>query len=64
VFLVIIAFLAVSGLAEFYGIVEKRDLVCFKGWGIAGGLLLIVGTFSQFDGSARPFGFTRSSERF
>jgi phosphatidate cytidylyltransferase len=50
VFLVIIAFLAVSGLAEFYGIVEKRDLVCFKGWGIAGGLLLIVGTFLNLTG--------------
>ena len=50
VFLIIIAFLAVSGLAEFYGIVEKRDLVCFKGWGIAGGLLLIVGTFLNLTG--------------
>ena len=50
VFLVIIAFLAVTGLAEFYGIVEKRDLVCFKGWGIFGGLLLIVGTFLNLTG--------------
>jgi phosphatidate cytidylyltransferase len=50
VFLVIIAFLAVSGLAEFYGIVEKRDLVCFKGWGIFGGLLLMVGTFLNLTG--------------
>jgi phosphatidate cytidylyltransferase len=50
VFLVIIALLAVSGLVEFYGIVEKRDLVCFKGWGIFGGLLLIVGTFLNLTG--------------
>lgn len=50
VFLVIITFLAVSGLAEFYGIVEKRDLVCFKGWGIFGGLLLMVGTFLNLTG--------------
>ncbi len=50
VFLVIIAFLAVAGLAEFYGIVEKRDLVCFKGWGIFGGLLLIIGTFLNLTG--------------
>ena len=50
VFLVIIAFLAVSGLAEFYGIVEKRDLVCFRGWGIVGGLLLIIGTFLNLTG--------------
>jgi len=50
VFLVIIVFLAATGLAEFYGIVEKRDLVCFKGWGMFGGLLLIVGTFLNLTG--------------
>jgi phosphatidate cytidylyltransferase len=50
VFLVIIAFLAVTGLAEFYGLVERRDLVCFKGWGIFGGLLLMVGTFLNLTG--------------
>src|SRR6266403_4166573 len=50
VFLVIIVVLAVSGLAEFYGIVEKRDLVCFKGWGIAGGVLLMIGTFLNLTG--------------
>jgi phosphatidate cytidylyltransferase len=50
VFLLIIAFLGVTGMAEFYGIVEKRDLVCFKGWGIVGGLLLIVGTFLNLTG--------------
>lgn len=50
VFVVIIAFLGVTGLAEFYGIAEKRDLVCFKGWGILGGLLLIVGTFLNLTG--------------
>jgi phosphatidate cytidylyltransferase len=50
VFLVIIVFLAISGLAEFYGIVEKRLLVCFKGWGLFGGLLLIVGTFLNLRG--------------
>src|ERR1051325_8952256 len=43
-FLLIMIFLAVSGLAEFYGLVEARDLVCFKGWGIFGGTLLMVGT--------------------
>jgi phosphatidate cytidylyltransferase len=50
VFLVIIVFLGVTGLAEFYGIVGKRDLVCFKGWGILGGLLLMVGTFLNLTG--------------
>src|SRR5207245_7380488 len=42
--------LAVSGLAEFYGLVEARDLVCFKGWGILGGVLLMLGTFLNLTG--------------
>jgi phosphatidate cytidylyltransferase len=49
-FLGIIVLLALTGLAEFYGIVEKRGLVCFKGWGIAGGVLLMVGTFLNLTG--------------
>src|SRR5689334_24666657 len=50
VFLVIIVFLAITGLAEFYGLVEKRDLVCFKKTGIVGGLLLMIGTFLNLTG--------------
>ena len=50
VFLVIMVFLAVSGLAEFYGLVEKRDMVCFKWWGLLGGLLLMIGTFLNLTG--------------
>jgi phosphatidate cytidylyltransferase len=50
VFLVIITLLTVAGLAEFYGLVEKRDLVCFKGWGIFAGILLIIGTFLHLIG--------------
>src|SRR3989454_976061 len=50
VFLVIMVFLAVSGLAEFYGLAEKRDLACFKGWGILSGLLLMIGTFLNLTG--------------
>ena len=50
VFLLIISFLAVTGLAEFYGLVAKRDLVCFKRWGLFGGLLLMVGTFLNLTG--------------
>jgi phosphatidate cytidylyltransferase len=50
VFLAIMVFLAATGLAEFYGIVEKRDLVCFKGWGIFGGILLMIVTFLQLTG--------------
>jgi len=49
-FLVVMVFLAVSGLAEFYGIAAKRDLVCFNYWGIFGGALLIIGTFFQVTG--------------
>jgi phosphatidate cytidylyltransferase len=50
VFLVIMVFLAVTGLAEFYGLVEKRELVCFKWWGLFGGLLLMIGTFLNVTG--------------
>src|ERR1043165_6152423 len=50
VFMVLILFLAVTGLLEFYGLVEKRNLVCFKGWGIFGGILLMLGTFLNLTG--------------
>ena len=50
VFLAIIVFLAAAGLAEFYGLVEARDLVCFKRSGIFGGLLLMIGTFLNVTG--------------
>jgi phosphatidate cytidylyltransferase len=50
VFLLIMGFLAVTGLAEFYGLVAKRDLICFERWGILGGLLLMVGTFLNLTG--------------
>jgi phosphatidate cytidylyltransferase len=49
-FLGIIVLLALTGLVEFYGIVEKRGLVCFKWWGVAGGVLLMVGTFLNLTG--------------
>ena len=50
VFLVIMLCLGVSGLAEFYGIVGKRGLVCFSGWGIFGGVLLMLGVFLNLNG--------------
>jgi phosphatidate cytidylyltransferase len=50
VFLVIIVFLALAGLSEFYGLTEKRGLACFKWCGLAGGLLLMVGTFLNLTG--------------
>jgi len=42
--------LAVTGLAEFYGLAAGRDLVCFERWGIFGGILLMVGTFLNLTG--------------
>jgi phosphatidate cytidylyltransferase len=50
VFLVIMALLAAAGLWEFYGLVEKRGVVCFKYCGMVGGLLLMVGTFFNLNG--------------
>jgi len=50
VFLLLIAFLALSGLIEFYGIAEKRGMVNFKVTGVIGGLLLMVGTFLNLNG--------------
>lgn len=56
VFLVIMVFLALTGLAEFYGIVEKRNLICFKEWGLLGGALLMVGTFLHVTGKLGIYG--------
>lgn len=50
VFLIIMVALAWLGLLEFYGLVEKRGLVCFKTWGILNGLLLMVSTFVYLSG--------------
>lgn len=45
VFLGMMLVLAYTGLSEFYDLVEKRGLVCFKSWGILNGLLLMGATF-------------------
>src|SRR5712675_2367296 len=44
-FLIIMMTVAGLGLVEFYNLVRRRGLVCFKGWGIFGGLLLMGSTF-------------------
>lgn len=44
-FLAIMIFLSLFGLVEFYGLIEKRGLICFKIWGIIGGVLLMITTF-------------------
>ncbi len=48
--LLAILFLGVFGLAEFYGLVAARNLVCFSNWGVFGGILLLVGTFFHLTG--------------
>lgn len=50
IFLLVVVLLAALGLAEFYGLAAKRGLVCFEGWGILGGVLLMVGTFLNLTG--------------
>ena len=50
VFVLLVAFLAVAGLIEFYGLVEKRGLTTFKWCGLIGGVALMVGTFLQLNG--------------
>jgi phosphatidate cytidylyltransferase len=50
VFVAIIVLLACVGLIEFYGLVEKREMVCFKSWGIAAGILLMISTFLHVTG--------------
>jgi phosphatidate cytidylyltransferase len=54
VFLAIMMVLAGLGLAEFYGLLAKRGLVCFKGIGIVGGLLLMGVSFLHLSGVLRP----------
>ncbi len=56
VFLGIIMLLGVSGLVEFYGIVEARNLACFKMWGVFGGLLLMLSTFLHATGRLGIYG--------
>ena len=50
IFLLVMMVLALTGLAEFYGLAAKRGLVCFERWGILGGVLLMVGTFLNLTG--------------
>jgi phosphatidate cytidylyltransferase len=56
VFLGVMVLLAVTGLAEFYGLAAKRGLLCFERWGIFGGILLMVGTFLNLTGQLGPTG--------
>lgn len=49
-FLLIIGLLGVAGLLEFYGLVERVGLTCFKWEGVAGGVVLMLGTFLHCTG--------------
>ncbi len=49
-FLLIMLVLAAAGLIEFYGMVARRGLSCFRGWGVFGGVLLIGSTFFYLSG--------------
>jgi phosphatidate cytidylyltransferase len=50
VFLLLILFLALAGLTEFYGLAGKCGLACYKFCGLAGGTLLMMGTFLNVTG--------------
>lgn len=49
-FLGLMLALTAAGLIEFYALIEKRGLVCFRGWGIGGGILLVASTFVCLSG--------------
>ncbi len=49
-FLAIIVFLGAMGLTEFCGLARQRGLACFKGCGLLGGGLLMVGSFLNLTG--------------
>jgi len=53
-FLGLMMLLAGTGLLEFYNLVEKRGLVCFKRWGVWGGMLLMGSTFVYLSGWWKP----------
>lgn len=50
VFLLIVAFLAVTGLMEFYGMVARLGYACYTKEGILGGALLLIATFGYISG--------------
>lgn len=53
-FLLLMMTIAGVGLVEFYDLVAKRELNCFKGWGIFGGLLLMASTFLYLSPALGP----------
>lgn len=56
VFLAAMVVLAAAGLYEFYSMVLARGLACFRWLGVAGGILLMVGTFLHCTGRLGIYG--------
>jgi phosphatidate cytidylyltransferase len=50
VFLLVLLTLGIVGLLEFYGLVEKEGMVCFKAWGVFAGAALLIGTCLHLEG--------------
>ncbi len=50
-FLLLMMTIAGFGLNEFYGLVEKRQMVCFKVLGILGGIVMMASTFVYLSGN-------------
>ncbi|MBI4660715.1 MAG: phosphatidate cytidylyltransferase [Verrucomicrobia bacterium] len=54
VFLAVMMAIAGLGLAEFYDLIGRRQVACFKDWGIFGGVLLMASTFVYLSGLMQP----------
>ncbi len=52
-FLLVMLTIAALGLEEFYELVQKAGLDCFRKWGLAGGLVLMTSTFLYVQGGIR-----------
>ncbi len=64
VFLLILLLLAVAGLLEFYGMVQKLHCACFDKLGLVGGVLLILFTFVCVSGQfGHPVTPSRMNDR-
>lgn len=50
IFLLVMMALAGFGLSEFYDLTERRGWVCYREWGIIGGVLLMASTFVYLSG--------------
>lgn len=53
-FVSLLMLMAGLGLSEFYALARLRGLVCFGGWGLFAGLLLILSTFLYLSGLTAP----------